>query len=885
MWLILAVFVCAVCAMLSMSVSGSENVAYAATTPKYKATFSYTLVYQMNTAYTTMGSGTNVTTTGSLTSGQYAKATLSAIYIYGSGTSGTGTLANGGSINSNAINISADSTWYQNAISIKNSSGTSVASSVSKSLSATLSDGTYTCSFTGTGQGWTPNARTFCIYRLNCSFTFVVDTTAPTVYGASASTTGKYTNAAFTVSASDNVSLNNLYMKSPSVSYYTAVGSSRTVTAGSTNGLYSFYAKDNAGNQSATYYVNYDNVKPTGAIKNSSGTTLSSSYTNGAFYYTATDAGGISYLQYKTPSNSSWTTYTSGTTIAASATNGTYSFRAVDKCGNISDEKSIILDTVKPVGTLYGGTAAITNGCSSNANYIKFIAGDTVSGVKTVYIKTPKANSYATYSNGSQYAEEGTYYFYSVDNAGNTSATYNITLDKTPPVLTCSQTSFSSTYRNTFTVSTSETSAKMYYKTPSMTSYALVSGNSYTVSDTAGNGKYYFYAIDTVGNKSADVFVNLEVIYPEAQLIKSTTDNSICITWDGSTSVGYLNGNTYTKGTWVKAEGAYTFIITNTYGRSTTYNFSIRHYYINTSTVPSTCTTQGYSVYKCSHCSTSYNADYTAVLGHSYKGTTTAPTCTEQGYTVYKCSKCSSAYTSNYTAAIGHDYVATVVPATCTEPGCTKHVCSHCQDEYETDVVTALGHNFTETAVQVTCTEEGCILHSCTLCGYEYKTDIVEPSGHSYLTEVTLAATCDVDGERQHICEKCGDAYTNVIPATGHAYQITDATTENGVTHRRYTCTTCGDEYEQDLGDQYEEVSNYVEYLFEQYSPYMWWVLLGTAGVWSIAMGVAFIIARKNEDKEKSRKMIVNYIIGMVIIAAILVGCPYLVRGIALLVT
>jgi len=56
------------------------------------------------------------------------------------------------------------------------------------------------------------------------------------------------------------------------------------------------------------------------------------------------------------------------------------------------------------------------------------------------------------------------------------------------------------------------------------------------------------------------------------------------------------------------------------------------------------------------------------------------------------------------------------------------------------------------------------------------------------------------------------------------------------------------------MGDQYGQVSSYVEYLFEQYRPYMWWVLLACAGIWSIVMGVFYGIAQKNEDKEKARK-------------------------------
>lgn len=65
----------------------------------------------------------------------------------------------------------------------------------------------------------------------------------------------------------------------------------------------------------------------------------------------------------------------------------------------------------------------------------------------------------------------------------------------------------------------------------------------------------------------------------------------------------------------------------------------------------------------------------------------------------------------------------------------------------------------------------------------------------------------------------------------------------------------------------------------------MWWVLLASAGVWSIAIGVMIAIAKKNDEKEKAKKMLVNYVIGLVVIAVIVVACPYLIRGIASLIT
>ena len=65
----------------------------------------------------------------------------------------------------------------------------------------------------------------------------------------------------------------------------------------------------------------------------------------------------------------------------------------------------------------------------------------------------------------------------------------------------------------------------------------------------------------------------------------------------------------------------------------------------------------------------------------------------------------------------------------------------------------------------------------------------------------------------------------------------------------------------------------------------MIWVFLATAGVWSLAMGIAIIIATKNEDKAKAKKMLVNYGIGLIVIFVILVAAPLLVKGIAALVT
>lgn len=941
---------------------GNATSASAATMPKYTMTFAYTHYYTYNTGKSVDGSASG--TTSATVKGNSGSNVTVKYYLYGSSTSGEAVLPMGGAVTERNITISMDGKWQTRGLSVTNSAGTSMGSSYNGTLSlSNLADDTYTLTSNMTGSGWNPNGRAYAYYSMTATSMFVIDSSAPTISGASTSTTGKFTNSAFTVSASDSVSgVENLYMKAPNSSSYTAVGTSRTVTAGSVNGLYSFYAKDKAGNTSSTYYVYYDTSLPTITLKNASGSTVSGDYVNSAFSCTASDTGGgVNYMQYKTPSQTSWTSYTSGTTIASSAANGLYQFRAVDKAGNISATRLVTKDTTKPSGTIYGENTAVSSGSSTKASYIRFTASDANSGVNKIYVKKPNTSAYTTYTEGTQFTVNGTYSFYCTDKAGNTSTTYTATLDNTAPVLSCNQTTFYETTAYDFTVRATDATSTvtLYYKTPLMTEYAAASNGSYSVVTTDSDGRYYFYAQDAVGNRSEMKWVELKVAIPTATIERDNSTNHYRITWDGA-STGRLNDNPYTKGTWITQEGEYTFVITSTSNRSNTYHFTIAHGFVAVQTVEPTCTEKGYTVYKCLTCDVSYNSDYvdahghsydeqligetclegahylytcsvcghqykseylttgghkldktivkatctdrgytvyrctvcdhtyrddyTAALGHNFSITVLEPTCTEGGHTTYACKRCDYEYIADYTPANGHNYEETVVEATCTERGYKLHKCSACDDEYKTDETFALGHYYTERTQEVTCTQNGCILHTCTRCGFEYETNVTKALGHKYVSEVTMPATCTDDGNRHFLCARCGDQYDTAIPAFGHNYEITDVKTDGGVTVRTYSCSICGHSYTQDLGDQYEEVSNYVEYLFRQYAPYMWWVFLAVAGVWSIAMGIAIVVANKNEDKQKAKKMLVNYVIGLVVIAVILIACPYLVRGIAALI-
>ena len=121
-----------------------------------------------------------------------------------------------------------------------------------------------------------------------------------------------------------------------------------------------------------------------------------------------------------------------------------------------------------------------------------------------------------------------------------------------------------------------------------------------------------------------------------------------------------------------------------------------------------------------------------------------------------------------------------------------------------------------------TCEEEGYTLHTCLSCGNEYKDNIVPAIGHDYETEVVREQHCETEGERKFHCTKCEKEYYSDIPVTGHNYELTGTGEVNGENIRTYVCTNCGAITTQNMGEQYEQVSSYIGYLFDQYQPYMW---------------------------------------------------------------
>ena len=311
----------------------------------------------------------------------------------------------------------------------------------------------------------------------------------------------------------------------------------------------------------------------------------SGSYTNASYvkYVAADNHSGIANCYVKMPGSSAYTNYASGTQLA---TEGTYSFYCTDRSGNASTTVTITLDKTKPTGTVYGGTAVKGDAAFTNASYIKYVASDSISGISACYVKKPGSASYTSYTNGAQMTQEGTYYFYCADRAGNQSVTMSVTLDRTVPTGTL--------YAGASSVGGGYTNAEdvKYVASDNLSGvsacYVKMPGGTVFTSYTSGaqltqEGAYSFYCVDRAGNQSATVTITLDRTKPvgtlyggESSVNSGDATNAAYIkfiaqdeTALSSVFVKRPGGEefvSYTSGTELTEEGMYEFYATDKAG-------------------------------------------------------------------------------------------------------------------------------------------------------------------------------------------------------------------------------------------------------------------------------------------------------------------------------
>ena len=370
-------------------------------------------------------------------------------------------------------------------------------------------------------------------------YEFEVDVTDPN-YSISAGTGGSsyYTNKNIYYSADDLNFSHIRYRRGTETTFSYYYGRSYSVSAtDANNGYWYFYAVDTVGNSSTIVSRYLDTIAPVGSVYNQDEVVFSNgSTTNTPFIYSATDAGTVAKIEYKSPTGTTWSTYPSNVSILKS--DGWYYFRATDGAGNVSDEYRIYYDTTDPTGCVYDASGARDNGSITNKSYVKYVASDSGSGVSKAYVKKPGLSLFVSYTNDSQLTTEGTYYFKACDAAGNvTSTTHEITLDKTAPVgqLKANGVNVSNNSYTSKSFSYSATDAVgvaiLQMKRPNSTSWETYTAGT---AITGAEGWYAFRATDLAGNVSGDSNIFYDKSKPTVTLIGANIGASGTVLTNGT---------------------------------------------------------------------------------------------------------------------------------------------------------------------------------------------------------------------------------------------------------------------------------------------------------------------------------------------------------------
>lgn len=236
-----------------------------------------------------------------------------------------------------------------------------------------------------------------------------------------------------------------------------------------------------------------------------------------------------------------------------------------------------------------------------------------------------------------------------------------------------------------------------------------------------------------------------------------------------------------------------------------------------------TCTSEGYTIYKCGKCQATQNRDYVPALDHDYTWNdnengshtgictrnknhvlteyckefyhdyVTPPTCMEKGYTSHICDKCGYVLVDSYTEPTDHNYKYTNLG-----DGTHKGVCKN----DSTHVIVA-EHDFEETVVDATCTSRGYTTYTCKQCEYSYNANYVASRTHDY------AYSSNDNGTHTGIC-KYNSTHT-VLENCEYKTETVKPTCENQG-YDLHTCTVCGysykDNYVKKLGHDWVYVYN-----------------------------------------------------------------------------
>ena len=241
-------------------------------------------------------------------------------------------------------------------------------------------------------------------------------------------------------------------------------------------------------------------------------------------------------------------------------------------------------------------------------------------------------------------------------------------------------------------------------------------------------------------------------------------------------------------------------------------------------------------------------------VDHSYESSVVQPTCTKGGYTSHVCKVCGDSYNTDETAENGHSF-AEGECTVCHEIDLNYTVAIFFQNNWLwEDVRVYYWYEGGENAIwpgvamelygndgvydiysaEIPLKATGIIFNGVKnngtgdrdqspdltsgwydgICYYmtwnngnQVGSEFIEvilppPCEHSYTVKAT-APTCTENGLNAYTCSACGDSYSEVIPALGHKFEVTEKTNPSCTSagYISYTCSGCGEGYTETNGE------------------------------------------------------------------------------------
>ena len=376
------------------------------------------------------------------------------------------------------------------------------------------------------------------------------------------------------------------------------------------------------------------------------------------------------------------------------------------------------VDTIAPTGSVYDGLNKKLSIKETNTAYVSFKAQDESSGIDKIYYQY-KQGEEILYTEGTKLYDNGIYWFYCYDKAGNKSKKYIVYMDHTKPVLILTDALFNSDTNKPFSITVDDDSSYMLFcKKPGEEKYTLVYYGEMAVGSDMDYGTYYYYAIDIYDNKTEEVWINYGGNNPNILIKQVENSNSVFLTWENSQYNVTIDNEKYNKEEVISKEGIHNVEITDINGNISNLSFEISCYYVRSEIVSSTCTSNGYSIWKCITCNNTKIEEEISKSSHNYNSYFLEPNCIN----------CGGVY----------------------------HYCIYCNENYITDTIPPLGHNLIYEIQNPSCIQEGKRVITCKICDY-YKEETIKLIDHNYI--LIDHYTVNNENYNVYLCEDCYTIY------------------------------------------------------------------------------------------------------------------------------